>query len=476
MKKPSIRTITVKSLINALLLIALIVLLITGYNFRSLSNAAIQNQALAHAELVKAGLTAHMKAGIMHLRDYYLNEIKELHQITELKIIRGDNVSAQFGPGNPMWERTNLDASARQALARAEPIFILNEFSLRPSVRVVIPYVASSEGGLNCLACHMVEEGAVLGAVDMVLDVTEYRNRAAVVLGGIFTLSFVALVLVLFNTSRIIREYVQQPLDMLIENATDAYHKHQPVPTEQYKSREFTKVADEFNLFNAEIIAHQDQLKEKNQQLLALNDEIESTLLETVYTMGVIEEQRSRETSNHTRRVALYSRLLAQKLGLPEDEVELISAASPLHDIGKLGIPDNILLKPGRFTDDERCAMEYHPLTGYEMLKHSKRDLLMKACIIAHQHHEKWNGMGYPRGLKGEEIHLYGRIIALADVFDALYSPRVYKDAWTLDKVIEYMREQRGEHFDPALVDIFLASVDEFVAIYDAYPVDPPEK
>ena len=472
MKKPSIRTITVRNLINVLLVIAIVVLFITGYSFRSLSKTAIENQALAHAELVKAGLTAHMKAGIMDLRDYFLEEIEQLHHINELKIIRGDNVSAQFGPGNPVWERTEQDASARQAFNSREPIFIMNEFTLEPTIRVIIPYIASSEGALNCLACHSVDEGAVLGAVDIEMDVSEYRNHAAIVLAGIFVLSFFALILVLVNTSRTIRAYVQRPLEELMDDAALAYKNHQPVPAEQFNTREFTNVANEFNSLNSEIIAHQDELKDKNLQLLALNDEIESTLRETVYTMGVIEEQRSKETANHTKRVSLYSQLLAQKLGLDDEQVDLITAASPLHDIGKLGVPDAILLKPGLLDDAERMVMENHPRIGHEMLRHSQRKILIAAGTIAFEHHEKWDGTGYPSGLKGEEIHIFGRIIALADVFDALFSERVYKDAWPIEKIVDLMKEERGQHFEPALVDIFLDNVESFVAIYNQYPAD----
>ncbi len=472
MKKPSIKTITVRSIINVLMVVAISVLLITGYNFRALSIKAIENQAIAHGELVKAGLTAHMKAGVMDLREYYLEEIKQLHHINELKIIRGGDVSAQFGPGNLAWERTELDAHAQQAFDSMKPIFELNEFTLKPSIRVVIPYVASSKGALDCLACHAVEEGVVLGAVDMELDVTEYRDHAAIVIGGISLLSMFALVLVLVNTSRTIKKYVQLPLEMLVDNATQAYHKHQPVPVDQYKTHEFTSVADEFNLFNSEIIAHQAELNLKNKQLLDLNDEIESTLRETIYTMGVIEERRSKETANHTKRVTLYSQILAQKLGLPESDIDLLTAAAPLHDIGKLGVPDDILFKPGQFDPVERKVMENHSRIGYEMLKHSKRDILVVAGVIAYQHHERWNGSGYPQGLCGEDIHIYGRIVALADVFDALYSPRVYKEAWQLDRVLTLIKSERGKHFDPRLVDIFLKNVDEFVAIYEQYPTD----
>lgn len=469
-KKPSIKTITVKSLVNVLSILALVLLLITGLNFRSLSTQAIENQALAHAELVKAGLTAHMKAGIMDRRDYYLDEIRELHHVNALAIVRGDAVTQQFGPGRAN-ERA-ADAIARQALATREPVFILNEFSLQPTVRIIIPYIASQQGALNCLTCHQVAEGTVLGAVDIELDVSEYRNRAFWVMLGLVALSIVAFVLVFVNTTRTIRNHVQQPLETLIDHAMTAYRQHQPVSSEQFDSQEFAHVADEFNLFNSEILAHQDMLKKKNEELLALNDEIESTLRETIYTMGVIEEKRSRETANHTRRVSLYSQLLAQKAQLTPREVELITAASPLHDIGKLGIPDNILMKPGRFSDEERLIMMNHPAIGFAMLQHSRRDILVAAGIIAYQHQEKWDGSGYPQGLAGEDIHIFGRIVALADVFDALYSPRIYKEAWPQEKVVEWIGEQRGKHFDPRLVDIFLANIDEFMAIYHQHPAD----
>lgn len=468
--KPSIKTITVKSLVNVLSILALILLLITGLNFRSLSTQAIENQALAHAELVKAGLTAHMKADIMDRRDYYLNEIKGLRNVNALSVIRGEVVTRQFGPGKA--QEQAADHIAKQAFDTKKPVFILNEFSLQPTARVIIPYIASQQGGLNCLSCHNVAEGTVLGGIDIELDVKEYRNHALWVMVGLLALSIVAFALVFVNTARTIRNHVQQPLETLIDHAMTAYKQHQPVSSDQFDSREFANVADEINLFNTEIIAHQDMLQKKNEELLALNDEIESTLRETIYTMGVIEEKRSHETANHTRRVSLYSQLLAQKAELTPREVELISAASPLHDIGKLGIPDDVLMKPGRFTDEERHIMMNHPAIGYAMLQHSKRDTLVAAGIIAYQHQEKWDGSGYPQGLAGENIHIFGRIVALADVFDALYSPRVYKEAWSVEKVVEWLGEQRGIHFDPRLVDIFLANIDEFVAIYNRYPAD----
>jgi response regulator RpfG family c-di-GMP phosphodiesterase len=168
------------------------------------------------------------------------------------------------------------------------------------------------------------------------------------------------------------------------------------------------------------------------------------------------------------KRVALYSELLAKFYELEDKEIQMLKEASPMHDIGKVAIPDAILNKPARFTPEEFGIMKNHSLLGYEMLQHSTRPLLKMASIIASQHHEKWDGTGYPKGLKGEEIHIYGRITALADVFDALGSYRVYKDAWSDEKIFQLFREERGKHFDPKLIDIFFDNVDKFLEIRDS--------
>ena len=202
-------------------------------------------------------------------------------------------------------------------------------------------------------------------------------------------------------------------------------------------------------------------------EIMQLNKEIEETQREVVFTMGAIGESRSKETGNHVKRVAEYSRLLAIYYGLGDDEAELLKQASPMHDIGKVAIPDAILNKPGRFDAEERAIMDTHAALGYDMLKHSNRPLLKAAAIVAYEHHEKWDGSGYPRKLKGEEIHIYGRITALADVFDALGSDRVYKKAWSDEQIFALFQEERGKHFDPDLVDIFFARLDEFLAIRD---------
>ncbi len=190
--------------------------------------------------------------------------------------------------------------------------------------------------------------------------------------------------------------------------------------------------------------------------------EIVETQKEIIYTMGTIGEKRSLETGLHVRRVAHYSYLLAKLCGLSEQEAELIKFASPMHDIGKIGIPDAVLNKPGPLDAQEWEVIKEHPLIGYDMLKHSEREILKAAAIIALQHHERYDGKGYPHGLKGEEIHIYGRISMVVDVYDALGNDRVYKAKWELEQIIEFFKEERGKQFDPVLIDLFLKHVDEF--------------
>jgi len=197
--------------------------------------------------------------------------------------------------------------------------------------------------------------------------------------------------------------------------------------------------------------------------------EIINTQKEVVYAMGEIGETRSKETGNHVKRVAKYSKILSLKYGLSPEVADLLMMASPMHDIGKVGIADAILNKPGKLTTDEFEIMKTHAQLGYKMLKNSNKDILKAAAIVANEHHEKWDGSGYPQGLKGEEIHIFGRITAVADVFDALGSDRVYKKAWELDRILELFKDQRGIHFDPKLIDLFIDNLDEFLEVRDKY-------
>jgi response regulator RpfG family c-di-GMP phosphodiesterase len=201
-----------------------------------------------------------------------------------------------------------------------------------------------------------------------------------------------------------------------------------------------------------------------------LNREIIETQKEVIMILGEVIESRSKETGNHVRRVAEVSYLLALKLGLGEEKAELLRLASPMHDVGKVGIPDEILLKPTRLSRGEQAIVRSHTDIGVDILKNSRREIMEAAVLAAQHHHERWDGKGYPNGLKGEEIHIFGRITALADVFDALMHRRVYKDAWLPDRVLDYIRDERGRHFDPVLVDIFIDNIEAVMTINTRYP------
>ncbi len=202
-----------------------------------------------------------------------------------------------------------------------------------------------------------------------------------------------------------------------------------------------------------------------------LQQEIEDTQSEVINLLGEAVENRSNETGFHVKRVAEMSKLLALKYGLDEQQAEVIRRASPLHDLGKIAIPDAVLHKEGPHDDKERAVMESHVDIGFNMLKQSRREVLKCAALIAGQHHEKWDGSGYPKGLKGEQIHIVGRITAVADVFDALINPRCYKAAWPLEDVIALFNAEKGKHFDPDLVDTLLENMDAFMRIQTRYQV-----
>ncbi|HCL56379.1 MAG TPA: diguanylate cyclase [Spirochaetia bacterium] len=190
---------------------------------------------------------------------------------------------------------------------------------------------------------------------------------------------------------------------------------------------------------------------------------------ETVYRLAVASEFRDLETSLHIQRIGEYSSLLWKKMGNSSEDAEIIKYASQMHDIGKIGIPDRILQKPGPLTADERKIMENHTLIGGKILENSNSSLIHLSQSVALSHHEKWDGTGYPNKLKGEEIPLIGRVVALTDVFDALSSKRVYKPAFGIDKVISIIKEERGKHFDPKILNSFLDTLPQILEIYEKY-------
>ncbi|MDM7861331.1 DUF3369 domain-containing protein [Alteromonas sp. ASW11-36] len=216
-----------------------------------------------------------------------------------------------------------------------------------------------------------------------------------------------------------------------------------------------------------EFFAHNIAVAHEN---LSLRETIKESQRELSYVVGEAVEMRSKETGSHVKRVAHVSHLLATLYGLSEHDAEMIKLASPLHDVGKVGIPDKILNKPGKHTDEEFAIMQTHAQIGHDMLSRSDNPILGLGGIIAQQHHECWDGSGYPNQLKGEQIHIAGRISAVADVFDALGSSRCYKDPWPLPQIVEYFEQQRAKKFDPKLVDLLLQNIDQFVAIRASFP------
>jgi response regulator RpfG family c-di-GMP phosphodiesterase len=203
---------------------------------------------------------------------------------------------------------------------------------------------------------------------------------------------------------------------------------------------------------------------------ILLTQEITDTQAELILRLGDVVESRSHEAGNHVRRMAEVCHLLATAAGLPDDETAVLRHAAPMHDIGKIATPDSVLLKPGKLDPAEWEIMKQHPTIGMSILDGSQRPILKAAAVIAHQHHEKYDGTGYPQGLKGDNIHLYARIVAVADVFDALMHKRCYKDAWPVDKVMDHLRDVAGHHLDPQYVTLLIENIDKAVAINERFP------
>jgi putative two-component system response regulator len=193
---------------------------------------------------------------------------------------------------------------------------------------------------------------------------------------------------------------------------------------------------------------------------------------ETLLRLAIAAEYKDQETASHILRLSRYSEIIGRRLNLSEKEIEILRDASPMHDIGKIGIPDHILQKPGPLTPEEFKVMKNHPTIGAGIFKNARTPLYEACRIIALTHHEKWDGSGYPRGLKGEEIPLFGRIVAVADVFDALTTARYYKPAFPLETTLQIMKESTGTHFDPKVMQAFLEGLEEMKKILGFKDVD----
>ncbi|MDX9714662.1 MAG: response regulator [Dissulfurispiraceae bacterium] len=250
----------------------------------------------------------------------------------------------------------------------------------------------------------------------------------------------------------------QSIIKALVMGADDYITK--PFFVEELKVRIYNmlklKERDEF--LNTSLDVMETNLVEKLKML-------ELTQIEIVIRLGKAAEFRDDETGRHIERIADYVALLAKEVGLNEEQSNMLKYAAPMHDVGKIGIPDGILLKPGKLTDAQFKLIKMHTVIGARILSGTTLPVLELAREIALSHHEKWDGTGYPQGLKGEAIPLSGRIVAICDVFDALTSERVYKHAWSIDQAIEYIKTQRTIQFDPQVVDAFIRIIDKIVKI-----------
>ncbi|MCO6354540.1 response regulator [Pseudoalteromonas shioyasakiensis] len=207
----------------------------------------------------------------------------------------------------------------------------------------------------------------------------------------------------------------------------------------------------------------------KNHLSLVQAEQLQLAHIDLIQRLGRAAEYKDTDTGEHIARMSRYSKVLALAYGMSEYEAEQLKQAAPMHDVGKIGIPDSVLLKPGRLNENEYEHMKQHALIGAKILENSTSPLLQLAHKLALEHHEKWDGTGYPYGLKGEEISIEGRIVTIADVFDALTSKRPYKKAWSVEEAIDLLKDEAGKHFDPQLIDLFIGQIDSIIEIKNTY-------
>jgi len=460
MKPKSLKHFTLVKLIQIFLLAIVTISAVMFFAYKEFFRNTVQNKAIEISTTIKAGLTSHMKAGIMDKREYFLEELTQVHNIKSISILRSEAVTKQFGESQSRYERNHQNIANLK-----EPLFHWsNQDKL---LKAVIPYKASSSGNLNCMQCHNVSESYVLGALEIEMDTSEYgviTSTYGLLLISLLIFFAFVIVLVVFN---FVEKYISKPLSKIVDEAEEEYKFNSIIDVEQYRTLELQSLAKNLNDFNADILEKERSLKDKNRELEELNKEIESTLMESMITMGEIEEIRSQDVRFHTKRVAKLSGLIGKEYGLSDEDVKLIELTSPLHDIGKIGIADNILLKPAKLSEEEFEIMKSHSTLGYNVLKHSERKLFKTAAQIAYSHHEKYDGSGYPLGLKGDAIPLFARIVAIVDVLDALLCKRVYKRAWSIEEVREFFMQNSGKHFEPKLTSIVLENLEVYAKIIE---------
>lgn len=466
--KQSIKIITLKQFVIVSIVGIFALMALVAYNFKQLTIFAMKDKGESISKFVEASLVSHMNTLENKKKNAYIETIQKITSVNDLKIIHSKSVSEQFKLESH--DKYFSDPWIADVFKNKKSYYIMKDLGHDKIImRVVVPYIAGKNEIVNCLNCHNVPEGTVLGAIDFDLDISTYRSMSFTYLYMILTVLFLITFVIIYLFFKIIDKHVRYPLVELMVKTKKSFEKHIPIDTQQFESMEIEDLAIKINEFNHELLVKHDELRDKNYELIELNKEIEATQKEIIFTMGFVGETRSKETANHVIRVSEYSYILAKGYGLNDEECENILTSSPMHDIGKVGIPDSILNKPAKLTEDEFEVMKTHAELGYEIFKGSQRELLKAAAIIAHEHHEKWDGTGYPRALKGENIHIFGRIVALADVFDALGTKRVYKDAWDMEDILKYLENEKGKQFEPKLIDIFFNNLDAILEIKERY-------
>ncbi len=393
-------------------------------------------------ELTLIPLVRDMVAGRPEILDVVITDHEGL--------IQGARESRDIGTA---WERpADLPpASAAPAVARGEA---LGESAGALLVECPIRYGQESE----------------LGRVLIVLDKGFIEAKIARSRAKLLSIALALLVVAVVLTA-VVMSHLFRPVSLLKEGLQRIGQGNLDSPMHIRDFTELGMLADSVNTMASD-------LKASRKLARARELEVVETQKEIITTLGQVVESRSSETANHTIRVGDMSYELALLAGLSEQEAEMIRIASPMHDVGKIGIPDDILNKRGKLTAEEYDRMKDHAAIGYNILNKSSRAVFKTSAIIAYEHHERWDGKGYPRGLKGKEIHIHGRIVGLVDVFDAIFSDRVYRKAMPLDKALAIIREEAGHHFDPRLAKLFLDNLPRFLAIserYEDWPIECPE-
>jgi HD-GYP domain-containing protein (c-di-GMP phosphodiesterase class II) len=315
-------------------------------------------------------------------------------------------------------------------------------------LRVTTPVQDAREGVLGRVSISI--DSALVDRKARAARATALR-MAAVLLGLAVVLSTIVITLV-FRPLRALREGLRRIGQGDLDTPFDVQG-----PTE------IALLGETLNDMTSDLKAAQALATAREQEMVA-------TQRELIFTLGEIVEARSEETANHTRRVGAMSAELALLAGLSAEQADVLRMAAPMHDVGKIGIADEILCKEGPLTPEQRLVMQSHTEIGYRLFASSDRPILRAAATIARQHHERWDGRGYPHGLLREDIHVFGRIVAIIDVYDALSTDRVYRDAMPLDEVVEHLQQERGRQFDPVLVNLFLENLDRFRDIAARFP------